>query len=254
MPTRTTLILSACLLLSLMAVGLSGASLLVSAGLFERGPLAARVEARVRRFMLKKPEVLLEAVQREEAKQAEKPLIKMALRQEQNELVNSQSPVSGNPNGDVTIVEFSDYNCSFCRKAQTVLDKAIAADKGLRLVYKEWPILGPSSEYAARAALAAQAQGKYETFHQALMRVSDKLDESAIVEIAQKLGLNIERLKLDMESETVKSELQRNSALAKKLRLTGTPAFVIGEEVIGGFVELPTLQEAVRGARGLPKL
>jgi protein-disulfide isomerase len=230
-------------------VGLAGASLLVSAGLFERGPLAARVEARVRRFMLKRPEVLLEAVQREEAKQAEKPLIKIALREEQNELFNSQSPVSGNLNGDVTIVEFFDYNCFYCRKARPVLDEAITADKGLRLVHKEWPILGPNSDYAARAALAAQVQGKYEAFHQALMKSSDQLDENATLELAQKLGLNIQRLKMDMESETVKSELQRNLTLAKKLRLGGTPAFIIGEEVIGGFAELPALQEAVRSAR-----
>src|SRR5688572_25598696 len=108
MPTRTTLALIVCLLLSIVAAVLSGASLLVSAGIFERGPLAARVEARVLRFIRKNPEVLFEVVQYEEAKQAAKPALKIALRQQQNELLNSTSPVSGNLNGDVTIVEFFD--------------------------------------------------------------------------------------------------------------------------------------------------
>ena len=253
MTAKSDLMLGASLFLSVIAAGLSGASLLVNSGVFGVAPSASR-NIEMRNFILDNPQVLLDAVQRHEESQqaAENDAIKTALVEQKKELLNGQSPVAGNPNGDVTIVEFFDYNCPYCRKAGPVITEAIAADKGLRIVYKEWPILGSNSQFAARAALASHAQGKYEPFHQALMMSSSSVDESSTLETAGKLGLDIERLKRDMESDAVKAELQRNFALAEKLRITGTPAFVIGEDIIRGFVGLDALQQSIASARQKP--
>jgi protein-disulfide isomerase len=252
LPSKSTVILGASLALSVVAAVLAGASLLITIGVFDPTSSASTsTQAQMRSFILDNPEVLLEAVQRhEEAQQtAQNDEVKTALVQHKKELLSGLSPVAGNPNGDVTIVEFFDYNCPYCRKAGPILGEAIAADKGLRIVYKEWPILGPGSEFAARAALAAHVQGKYEPFHQALMTSASKVDETSTLEIASTVGLDVERLKRDMESEAIKTELQRNFALAEKLRITGTPAFVIGEEIIRGLVDLATLQQTIGNAR-----
>lgn len=250
MTTRSSIVLAAALILSVLAS--AGTSLFITNSALDRASSSpAKLEAQMREFILNNPQVLLEAVQREEdAKQAaEENAAKSALGQHKDQLLKALSPVGGNPNGDVTLVEFFDYNCPYCRKAGPILAKATAADKGLRIVYKEWPILGPGSEFAARAALAAHAQGKYEAFHQALMTSSSSVDETSTLEAAKALGLDVERLRRDMEGEVVKSELQQNYALAEKLRITGTPAFVIGEAVIRGFVDLATLQQAIVAAR-----
>jgi protein-disulfide isomerase len=252
MPSKSNLILGASLLLSAIAAVLAGASLLIAMGVFGPGPSASTsVQAQMRNFILDNTKVLLEAVQRHEESQqaAQNDEVKTALIQYRKELLNGQSPVSGNPSGDVTIVEFFDYNCPYCRKAGPILGEALAADKGLRIIFKEWPILGPGSEFAARAALASNAQGKHEPFHLALMTSPTRVDETSTLEIASTVGLDVERLKRDMESEVVKAELQRNFALAEKLRITGTPAFVIGEEIIRGLVDLETLQQTIAGAR-----
>jgi protein-disulfide isomerase len=245
-------VIGICLLFSVVAAIMAGASLLIDVGLLKpRMVSSMSAEAQIRQYIIDNPQVILEAVQRhDEAQQAAaEDEAKLALVQNKKELHSSQSPVGGNPQGDVTVVEFFDYNCPYCRKAGPVLTDAITADKALRIVYKEWPILGPGSEYAAKAALAAQMQGKYQTFHDALMTSSSKVDETSTLQIATTIGLDVERLKRDMEGETVRTELERNFALAEKLRITGTPAFVIGDEIIRGLVDLPTLQQTIAKAR-----
>jgi protein-disulfide isomerase len=247
---KLSVLLAGTLILSVLAS--AGTSLWISNRVLDRASVSsAQVEARMREYILNNPQVLLEAVQRqEEAKQAaEENAAKSALVQHIDQLLKAKSPIGGNPNGDVTLVEFFDYNCPYCRKAGPIVAEAIAADKGLRIVYKEWPILGPGSEFAARAALAAHAQGKYEAFHQALMTSSSSVDETSTIEVAKALGLDVERLKRDMEDEAINSELSQNYTLAEKLRITGTPAFVIGEKIIHGYADLATLQQAIAGAR-----
>lgn len=252
MPLKSNLVLGASLFLSIVAATLAGASLLLDIGVLgPRSSASSSLQAQMRNFILDNPQVLFDAIQRQEESQraAENDAIKAALIEHKKELLNSPSPVAGNPNGDATIVEFFDYNCPYCRKAGPIINEAIKVDKGLRIVLKEWPILGSGSQFAARAALGAQAQGKYEPFHQALMASSTSVDKSSTLEIAGKLGLDVERLKRDMEGEAVKAELERNYALAEKLRITGTPAFVIGDEIIRGFVELDALQKSIASAR-----
>jgi protein-disulfide isomerase len=125
----------------------------------------------------------------------------------------------------------------------------IAADPDLRVVYKEFPILGPGSTFAARAALAAQRQGKYAPFHEALMRAGESLDEEQVLEIAEAVGLDTERLDQDMQDPAIQEAIARNLQLANALGITGTPSFVIGDRVVPGAVDLRTLQSLIARVR-----
>jgi protein-disulfide isomerase len=251
--TGSRILIVLTLILSALAAIISSFALLVATDVIsQHRSLSTSFDVQARTYLLDHPEVVLESIQRldEKNKAAENDEIQTALRENRAEIFNSaSSPVAGNPNGDVTLVEFFDYNCPYCRKAEPILGEAVAADKGLRVVYKEWPILGPGSEFAARAALASKAQGKYEAFHQAMMTSSNKVDEVSTLEIAHTIGLNVEQLKRDMADPAVKTELERNFALAEKLRITGTPAFIIGDEIIRGLVDLAALQQSLASAR-----
>lgn len=161
------------------------------------------------------------------------------------------SPVAGNPEGDVTLAQFFDYNCSYCRAAASLVTQAKDADPGLKLVYKEFPILGPSSNFAARAPLASTAQGKYEASHHALIAYSGAVDERSTLEIAEHVGLDTKQLTLDMEDSAISAAIERNLALANDLRIVGTPTFVVGDEIVRGLTDLPTLQNFIAEAREL---
>jgi protein-disulfide isomerase len=169
------------------------------------------------------------------------------------ELVNDPtSPVGGNPDGDVTLVEFFDYNCPYCRRVAPVMAAAEAADGKLRIVYKEFPILGENSVFAALAALAAHRQGKYLPFHKALMTAKVGATPSSVLALAEKVGLDVDRLKADMKDPKLKAIVERNLALAQALRINGTPAFVVGDEIVRGAIDLETMQGYIAQARAKP--
>ena len=160
-----------------------------------------------------------------------------------------EAPVGGNPKGDVTIVEFFDYNCPYCRKVASVLDELMQTDANIRIVYKEFPILGPNSTFAARAALATRNQGKYLEFHKAVMlgrRVADKV---TVMEFARMAGLDIDRLKADMENPAVDAILRRNLSLAEALQISGTPAFIIADDLYAGAAELEDFRRVIAEVR-----
>ncbi len=216
---------------------------------------AAQVEAIqevIRDYLVNNPEIIREAItklrtnQRTAARQARRQSI-VAKR---DELLNDPgSPVGGNLNADVTVVEFFDYRCPYCKATAPDLKRLLEEDDDIRFVYKEFPILGPQSVFAARAALAARGQGKYFAFHDALMAVKGGLDEAAVMEAAKGVGLDTERLRRDMDAPEIDAVLKRNFQLAQVLNVTGTPAFVIGEELVPGAVGLATLKAHVRQAR-----
>jgi len=138
-------------------------------------------------------------------------------------------PIAGNPKGKITVVEFFDYQCSHCMTMAPVMAAIVKANPNVRVIFKDYPIRGPLSVYAARAALAANKQGKYEVFNHALLTTNLPLSESNILDIAKSTGININKLKNDMNSDSVKNQLQANIDLARELNLTGTPAFYIGK-------------------------
>jgi protein-disulfide isomerase len=160
------------------------------------------------------------------------------------------SPAGGNPEGDVTLVEFFDYNCPYCRQTAPLIAQIEAADPRLRVVYKQFPILGPGSVFAAKAALAAHRQEKFLAFHRALYQIRGPVDESRTLGAAEATGLDVARLKSDMRDPAIEAMLSRNLALARQLGINDTPGFVIGRQILVGFTQLETLQTAVRSARG----
>ncbi|MBI2586926.1 MAG: DsbA family protein [Rhodospirillales bacterium] len=209
-------------------------------------------ERRVRAYLLDNPEVIVEAVQRlqERQKTADADGAQAALKARADEVFRDpMSPVGGSSTGDVTLIEFFDYNCPYCRKVAPVMAEAEAADPRLRIVYKEFPILGPNSIFAAKAALAAHLQGRYVALHKALMAAKANVDEGAVLAAAAKVGLDVERLKVDMREAAIQDSIDRNLALAQALRINGTPGFVVGDRILRGATDLATLQGLIREAR-----
>jgi protein-disulfide isomerase len=211
-----------------------------------------QVEEIVREYLQKNPEVVIEAIRAAQAKQreAQREQQLQAVKQRRDELINdSSSPVGGNVAGDVTVVEFFDYACPHCKNVTRQVKQLLREDPKVRFVYKELPVLGEPSNVAARAALAAREQGKYFAFHDALMATTGALNDAVIFRVAGEVGLDVGRLKTDMESEAVNLALQKNRMLAQSLGISGTPAFVIGEDVAPGAVPVARLKEMVEKAR-----
>lgn len=210
---------------------------------------------RVRAYLLEHPEVIMEAVQiyqdRQQAAQAETAKSTITARSD-TLFHDPASPVGGNPDGDVTLVEFFDYNCPYCRVAAPVMTELTKADPNLRVVYKEFPILGPVSEIAARAALAAERQGRYQAFHDGLMQQEGNLTEDRVFEVAAQVGLDLPKLTRDMADAATDRALQETHALALSLGINGTPGFVIGDQIIPGAVERKTLEDLIAQQRAKP--
>ncbi len=213
------------------------------------------VEEVVREYLRRNPEILLEAIEamraRRDADQQAK--VQKNLVSLRNELENDPaSPVGGNPRGNVTIVEFFDYQCGYCKRVFRTVQKLLKSDGNIRYVFKEFPILGAQSVVAARAALAAWKldRDRYVSFHTALMQSKGRLSERKILSIAAESGLDVERLRAAMADPGIGKALARNFELAKALDINGTPGFVIGDQVVPGAIDLETLTALVSEARG----
>ena len=211
----------------------------------------AAMERVIRDYLLKNPEVIRDAMMALEfrERQTKEQLASAALRANAEKLLRDpSSPVGGNPKGDVTVVEFFDYHCGYCRKVSPDMEALVASDPNVRVVYKEFPILGPESVSAARAALAANKQGRYVAFHKALM-AAETFNDASLDKIAADLGMNLERFKADRADPKLSAVLDANYALASALDINGTPAFVIGQKLIPGAAGLEGLKAAVNAAR-----
>ena len=198
------------------------------------------LQAIIKDILLNNPEVLLEAQNALEAKmdriQADRMAV--AIKEHAGELYRpAASPVVGNAKGDVPVIEFFDYNCGYCKKAFSDLAKLMDKDKKVRVILKEFPILAKGSEEASRVALAAKMQGKYWEFHRAMLESQGQANEAAALRIAEKLGLDMARLKKDMASAEVKKEIDDTRALATKMGIQGTPHFIVGDRIIPGAPE-----------------
>lgn len=157
--------------------------------------------------------------------------------------------VLGNPEGDVTLTEFFDYNCPFCRQTVPALQRLIQSDPQLRVVFREWPIFGEGSLFAARASLASLQQGRYWQFHAELMKIRGRVEEAPVLRAAKKVGLDRTRLRKDMESERVLGHVDHSMALADHMGLAGTPTFIAGSDGLFGRQTLGDLQALVKQAR-----
>lgn len=159
------------------------------------------------------------------------------------------APVLGNPDGDVTVVEFFDYNCPYCRQVKPEMEALLAADPNVRVVYREWPILGDGSVFAARAALASRNQGKYEEFHWAMMQLKERAEEASILRTAEDIGLDVAQLRRDMNGPEIEEHIQTSMRLAQSLGFSGTPSFVIGDSLAPGLIQADQMIELVDQAR-----
>lgn len=240
---------------SLLRPALLGAAFLIAAppsGAAEMD--RAQVEQIIRDYLLKNPEILndmlAELRTREEAGASARA--RTAIQNNRDALLSDgYSYVGGNPNGDVTVVEFFDYRCGYCRRVRDDLVQLMDADPNVRVVFKEFPILGATSTEAARAAVASKMQGddKYWAFHQALLGV-EGLDSDAIYDVAAGQGLDVARLKADMKSPAVDEVLRKNRELGEKIGVDGTPAFIVGDALYPGALKADELKAIVADQRG----
>ncbi len=208
-------------------------------------------DAAIERYIRAHPEVIEQSLQGLLAKrEAElKERHKAALATKQNELLHDPaSPVSGNPKGEITLVEFYDYRCGFCKKAASAVTELQKVDPRVRVVYKDFPILGEPSELAAKAALASQAQGKHQAFHEALLASHADMSKEAILKIAVNVGLDAKRLETDMANPKWQAVIEKNRALARELGISGTPGFIVGNELVPGWLDLNGLKELIARA------
>jgi protein-disulfide isomerase len=188
-------------------------------------------------YLTKNPEILVEMTneldKRQQDQQAEQQ--QKVISDNADAIFRSQlAYTAGNPNGDVSVVEFFDYNCGFCRRALPEVVKLVDSDDKVRVVFKELPIFGDESEAAAKVALAAGKQGKYFEMHQKLFTEPGKADKDKAMRIATELGLDIPQLEKDMQDPSIQQSLDEAKELAQKLGLQGTPLYLIGDRVVPG--------------------
>jgi protein-disulfide isomerase len=239
-----------CLIIG-MLWGLSGAELRAADGATSSELPAEQIERIVREYLLREPEIIYEALQelqrRQTAAAAERQ--QAAIRANHDALyADPDAPVGGNPDAGVTLVEFFDYRCTYCRRVVDSMRTLLDTNTDLRVVFKELPILGEDSVRASRAALASKKQNGYVPFHFALMTSQD-LSLGAIRRMAADLGMDPDRLEADMVSPEVSQEIEANMRLAGELGIEGTPAFVIDDQLIPGAVDLARLEALIDYAR-----
>lgn len=214
------------------------------------GPPA--LDQAIEQYIRSHPEVIEQALQSLEAtrQEEERLRVRQAVVTHQEELLRDPaSPISGNLNGDVTVIEFFDYRCGYCKRAASAVTQLQQDDPGVRVVYKDFPILGEASVFGARAALAAREQGKHQAFHEAMLASDNELTQEDVFAIAQRVGLDVKKLESDLHALEWQAAIDRNRALAKLLGISGTPGFVIGGEVYPGALDLARLKALVAQAR-----
>ena len=214
------------------------------------------IERIIKEYLLKNPELLQEVMTELEKRQAmaEAEKHREAVKQHSAAIFTSPRQVTlGNPQGDVTVVEFFDYNCGYCKRAMTDMMTLMKADPNLKVVLKEFPVLGPGSQDAAKVGVAVRMQDKtgkkYLEYHQKLMTGRGQIDKARALAAAKDVGLDVARIERDLGGEEVRSSIEESFKLAEKLGVNGTPAYVIGNDVVVGAVGVETLREKINNAR-----
>ena len=217
---------------------------------------AREIENIVKNYLVQHPEVLQEAMEAldRRQKEAEADKARVTIKDNNATIFNStHQVVLGNPQGKVTMVEFFDYNCAYCKRALADMLDLLKTDSDLRFVLKEFPVLGPGSVEAAHVAVAARMQDpsgkKYMEFHQKLLGGRGPADKMRALAVAKDVGFDVARLEKDMNSDEVKATIEENMKLADALGVSGTPTYVVGEEVVVGAVGLDELRGKIKSER-----
>jgi protein-disulfide isomerase len=238
---------------SLLAAALSG--ILVTATHAAETVMPAEksvVEQMIHDYILQHPEIVSQALQsaQDKRKTQVEEVNRAAVAEKRNALLDDpMSLVAGNVKGDVTIVEFFDYRCGYCKQVEPALESLVHEDGGIRVIYKELPILGSDSRYAAQVALAARRQAKYGNFHTAMMAARGRIDQRSVLDIAASAGVDVDQVQTDLQAVEINDTIERNLALAQSLGIRGTPTFVIGDEIVFGAIDLATMKQKVATMR-----
>lgn len=206
------------------------------------------VKKMIHDYIMENPGIIADAIEalRQKEDLAAEAAAKKALTERKDEVFSdADAPVLGNPKGDVTLVEFFDYRCPYCKAMTDQIAEVVKADGKTKLVMKEFPVLGPESVTAARAALAARDQKKYEEFHNALMHLKEPLNDKVLMKTAAEAGLNVEKLKKDMDDQKIDTILKNNLKLAHDLDVDATPTFIIGDQIVPGAVSAQSLKQLI---------
>jgi protein-disulfide isomerase len=230
---------------ALAGVALAGLSGVMAGALMRRGTSdKAAMESIVHDYVLAHPEIVPEAIDRFKANETAKVI--------SADRKGIETPFAGawagNPKGDVTLVMFTDYNCGYCRASAPDIDRLLAEDPKLKVVWREIPVLGPQSDVAARVALAAAEQNRYLPFHRAVF-ADGHPDDAHLAAAGKAVGLDAGRVAADSKSAAVAREVDTNLAIATRIGISGTPAFVIGDKLISGAVGHDALAKAIADAR-----
>lgn len=207
----------------------------------------SEIEGIVKDYLLKNPGLLLEVMEKleEQQKQAARSKASEAIVANKTGLFQSEDDFVFNAEGTVPIVEFFDYQCGYCKRMLPTIVRLLDENHSVRFIYKEFPILGPASVVASKAALASKRQGKYLDFHNAMMAMRRPLDENAVYDIAAQVGIDVARLKEDMNDPEIQAIIERNRALGEGMGLRGTPSFVVGDALVPGAIEFDNLSALV---------
>jgi protein-disulfide isomerase len=213
------------------------------------------IPALVKEALMNEPEIIMEVAKRLREKQEAdaKKQASEGLKKYKNDLFNNpDSPAIGPKDADVTIVEFFDYHCGYCKHMLPVINDLMKEDKKVRFVFKEFPILSEDSVLAARVALAVNrvAKDKYFDFHQELMKANVKFDEKMLLDTAKKIGVDTAKVKAEMQKPEITAILDKNREIASTLGVSGTPAIIMGDSITPGAVDLETIKKMVAAVRG----
>ena len=250
---------TAALLRQLPAIAIAGAMLFAGASLANAQQSKEDIEKIVREYLLKNPEIIQEAIQELRKKQelAETTARTKALQTHKQQIFESKRDiVLGNPKGNVTLVEFFDYNCGYCKRAVNDISELLKSDPNLKVVLKELPILSEGSVDAARVAVAVRLQdpSKYWAFHRALMSAKGEANGIQALNAAKVAGLDVERIKKDISNPEVDATLAEVQELAKALAISGTPSYVLGDQLIPGALPHDRLALAIAQVRKCGKV
>ena len=229
---------------AVVLAGVAGAALAAGTA----APIAtdkAAIEKIVRDYILSHPEIIPEAMTRMQTRE-----VTRLLDSNRKEIETPfAGAVAGNPDGDVSVVVFFDYACPYCRQGHADVTKLAASDPGVRIVYRDFPVLSPASEEAAMASLSAAQQGRYTKFHNAMFESPGKVAHERTIAMVRGAGLNETQTAKDLNAPALKNEIKKNLELGRALGLTGTPSYVVGNQILSGAVGYDKLKEAVAAAR-----
>ncbi|HET7412699.1 MAG TPA: DsbA family protein [Pararhizobium sp.] len=247
MPLLTKYAAAAAMMLAVSALAVQGAAA------FDANN-KAELEKFIHDYIVSHPEVLLEAQDALQAKQeaAQRKQAKTVIAGREEELFHSPGDlVVGNPEGDVSIVEFFDYNCPYCKNAIGDMNAIVGSDGNVRYVLKEFPILGPDSVAATRVSMAFEmvAPDEFRQFHETLLGSSGRATEASALAVAEKLGVDRAKVKAKMDDPSIDARIKQSYALANALHITGTPAYVVGDEAVSGVVGATALEQKIENVR-----